>query len=93
MDLDEEELKATRILNGADKSNKKLEIIRSVTNRHFERLDFKDMYDNECSIQESSNIEKSIWVGTNENRMIIKQEDCLEIALYLLNFYKNGELF
>lgn len=70
-----------------------MELIERKTDRGFQRVDFTDMFDNNCSIQESSNIEKSIWIGQDENRMIIKQEDCLTIALYLIEFYKNGELF
>ena len=70
-----------------------MKIKKQDTQRGFQRLDFKDKYDNDCSIQESSNIESSLWIGTNENRMIIDREDCLTIALYLIDFYKNGKLY
>lgn len=63
------------------------------TNRGFQRIDFKDMYDKPSSIQVSSNIDESLWIGTDENRMLINREDCKKVAKYLMKFYKKGILF
>ena len=70
-----------------------IDIKEKDTERGFERVEFKDKYNNDCSIQVSSNIESQLWIGVNENRMLIEQEDCIDIAMYLLRFYYEGKLY
>ena len=56
------------------------------TQRGFRKTDFKDMYNQECSIQQSSNIIPSIWVGVNNDRMILDRKMAREIGNRLVWF-------
>lgn len=42
-----------------------IKYFNNVTNRGFKLIQFKDAYDELCDIQESSNIEPHIWLGTH----------------------------
>ena len=51
-----------------------MKVKRYKTQRGFTRIDFKDKYGIDCSLQESSNVTPSVWLGTNENRMILDKK-------------------
>lgn len=51
------------------------------TERGFERLEFIDSYGEECSIQESSNVDPYIWLGVNQPRCIILCSDAIKQRL------------
>ena len=42
-----------------------MNFIKNITNRGFKLIQFRDSYDELCDIQESSNIEPHIWLGTH----------------------------
>lgn len=42
-----------------------IKYFNNITNRGFKLIQFKDTYDELCDIQESSNIEPHIWLGTH----------------------------
>lgn len=49
-----------------------MKFFSGVTNRGFKLIQFRDDYDELCDIQESSNIEPHIWLGThNPNPKIL----------------------
>lgn len=59
------------------------------TNRGFSIISFKDCYNQECSLQESSSAEESrIWLGVHENRMHLNQEQVKELLPFLQRFVK-----
>lgn len=62
------------------------------TQRGFKRTDFKDCYGANCSIQESSSIEPRIWLGENNNRMILDRKLSWKIANRLLWFTFFGKV-
>lgn len=74
------------------------------TGRNFIRGEFKDLYDNECSVQQSSlATEHAIWLGCNSakfdcnnipygTRMHLTKEMARDLATILLKFATTGEL-
>lgn len=48
------------------------------TCRGFKMLKFKDDYDELCNIQESSNVEPHIWLGTNEAQVKVLASTIVE---------------
>lgn len=69
------------------------EIILSPTERGFLRAEFTDRYDAKCSIQKSSlAFEDCIWLGVNEHRMHLTQEQAAALIPHLRRFVKTGEL-
>lgn len=62
------------------------------TQRGFTRIDFKDLYNQECSIQESSNIIPSIWIGVGTDRMILDRKMARRIGNRLVWFGYGGKI-
>ena len=62
------------------------------TNRGFERINFRDLYGNLCSIQESSNVIETIWLGVDNNRMILDKKLSWKIVIRLLKFILTGKI-
>lgn len=72
------------------------------TPRGFWRLDFKDSYGKECSIQESSiATEDRIWLGMNEGthhlgeclpRMHLTKRQAKQLIKHLTKFVETGKL-
>lgn len=73
------------------------------TGRGFARADFDDLYDNHCSIQESSLATvNAIWLGVHEGsaqydsqtsaRMHLNQEQAAALIPLLERFVKTGRL-
>jgi hypothetical protein len=72
------------------------------TDRGFERIDFKDCYGEECSLQQSSAIEDSdipgasfVWLGANNvsgraDRMHLNKEQVGELVAHLVNWMNTG---
>ena len=57
------------------------------TNRGFKRIDFKDCYEEECSIQESSQaFVTNIWLGKSGNRMLLDKKISWQLVKKLLKF-------
>ena len=69
-----------------------MKIEKHITERGFKKIEFKDMYNYNCSIQESSNVEPSIWVGVSENRMILDKKMARKIGNMLLKFGYFGKI-
>ncbi len=58
-----------------------MKIKKTKTNRGFDRIDFTDRYDNECSIQLSSlATEDAIWFGIDEARPHIMARDAIAMG-------------
>jgi len=63
----------------------------NVADRGFIGYDFKDIYGEACSIQESSlATDDALWLGTDINRMHIDRKLAKEIIQKLKYFYKHG---
>ncbi len=72
------------------------------TSRGFRRTDFLDLYEEKCSLQESSlATDNAIWLGCNEGlhidgeccaRMHLNQEHVLELIPLLQYFVETGKL-
>lgn len=69
-----------------------MKVKRYKTQRGFTRIDFKDKYGIDCSLQESSNVTPSVWLGTNENRMILDKKLAWELGNRLLWFVFFGKV-
>lgn len=69
------------------------------TERGFEVIEFKDIYGNECSLQQSSIAlcEKpgtgAIWFGTDKDRMHIDLKLLKKLLLHLQSWKKNGSFY
>jgi hypothetical protein len=63
------------------------------TERGFAIARFKDRYDIECNIQESSlATEACLWLGTKKDRMHVTQELAAELIPMLQHFVDHGTL-
>jgi hypothetical protein len=63
------------------------------TTRGFEYVEFKDSYDQDCSISKSSSAEGDfIWVGQNDKRMLLSREQVQTLLPTLLRFVNTGDL-
>lgn len=78
-----------------------LVITIGTTQRGFNKMEFKDRYGNECSIQKSSlATEDAIWFGIDTNfdgahvneRMHLTQDMVAQLLPILAHFAENGEL-
>jgi len=64
------------------------------TERGFSRIEFKDRYNFDCSLQASSLAEEAcIWLGVEENRAHLTQEHVKKLLPYLQRFAETGEIF
>ena len=61
------------------------------TRRGFSKESFKDVYNYECSLQESS-VGNNIWLGVHENRMHLNQKLVKKLLPLLINYVETGEL-
>lgn len=75
-----------------------------LTSRGFERIDFTDCYNKDCSLQQSSAIRDSdipgasfIWLGPNDgaytnevDRMHLNREQVSQLVTYLVNWMNTG---
>ena len=62
------------------------------TPRAFRIATFKDRYGETCSIQESSSIVPSIWLGAGSNRMHLSQKMVKNLIPFLTHFVEHGVL-
>jgi hypothetical protein len=70
------------------------------TSRGFELIEFKDIYDEECSLQQSSLAiynppgSSAIWLGVDDNnaRMHLDQAKVRQLILHLQNWLDTGSL-
>ena len=68
-------------------------IIQETTHKGFIRLEFEDLYENQCSLQESSLVtEYAIWFGINNNRMHLTQNQIEQLLPILERFVETGGL-
>ena len=64
-----------------------------LTTRGFIIVEFKDFYNFDCSIQESSlATEDCIWLGVNEKRMHLNREMVQALLPLLFKFVETGGL-
>jgi hypothetical protein len=64
-----------------------------ISPRGFKYADFKDLYGNDCSIQESSlATEDAIWLGLDDSRMHLNREQAEHIVELLQKFIDDGSL-
>ena len=64
-------------------------MIKKTTERGFELYEFEDSYEVKCSLQESSNIIPSIWLGVDNVKPVMLLKDvCIdqEIAVGWVNY-------
>lgn len=58
-----------------------------------QRVSFKDRYDQDCNIQDSSLADEAcIWLGRYGARMHLTQEQAKTLLPYLVNFIENGTI-
>lgn len=63
------------------------------TNRGFRILEFTDLYNTSCSLQESSLVSPdAVWLGCGDNRMHLNQDMARELIYYLNYFQEHGSL-
>lgn len=75
----------------------------TLTSRGFELIEFKDLYDEPCSLQKSSLLEPSIWLGCMNNaqphhitrqivspRMHLSRYQVKSLIMHLQNWLKTG---
>lgn len=60
------------------------------TKRGKSLIEFKDMYDESCSLQEDS--DGSIWLGVDDNRMNLDRDQVKALLPHLQAFVKTGLL-
>jgi hypothetical protein len=69
------------------------------TSRGFEIINFKDRYDKECSLQQSSLADfelpgsSAIWFGRGDERMHIDVKQLKEILPHLKKWVRTGSLY
>jgi len=64
-----------------------------LADRGFYGYEFKDIYGEECSIQESSlATSDALWLGAGENRMHIDKPLAKKLIKFLRYFYRTGKL-
>lgn len=74
------------------------------TERGFQLIKFEDCYNQQCSIQQSSNLKKQIWLGADNvsydekdepynSRACLGRKEAFKIAYRLLVFSITGKLF
>ncbi len=69
------------------------------TYRGFQLIEFNDMCDTKCSIQQSSIAiyeqpgTGAVWIGDNKNRAHLNEEMVKKTIDYLQNWLDTGELF
>lgn len=64
-----------------------------VTPRGFKIVSFKDLNQQDCSLQESSlATDNAIWLGADDARMHINQELAEELIIHLQKFIDHGTL-
>jgi hypothetical protein len=63
------------------------------TEHGFDIIEFLDRYNNRCSLQKSSlATEDCIWLGVNESRMHLTQDQVKALLPYLQRFVDTGEI-
>jgi hypothetical protein len=77
----------------AEHGDDELNIEWKVTGRGFMVGDFRDLYGQECSIQESSSAEYyAIWIGVGGCRMHLTNAQAKDLAAVLGKFAEDGNL-
>lgn len=63
------------------------------TPRGFSVVEFTDSFNTKCSIQEASSASESrIWLGVENHRMLLSQEEVKSLMPILQSFVETGEL-
>lgn len=81
-----------------------MHLIKTRTERGFQIIQFEDCYKQQCSIQQSSNLKKQIWLGADEvsydekdepynSRACLGRKEAFKIAFRLFVFFVTGKLF
>ena len=60
------------------------------TERGFDIAEFKDTYQQDCSVQVSSCVEPRLWVGCGDDRMHLSPIQCLALAEALREWAKDN---
>jgi len=74
------------------------------TERGFQLIEFEDCYQQQCSIQQSSNLKKQIWLGADNvsyddkdepynSRACLGRRESFKVGLRLIIFAITGKLF
>lgn len=74
------------------------------TERGFQVIEFEDCYQQQCSIQQSSNLKKQIWLGADNvsydekdepynSRACLGRKEAFKVAFRLMVFSITGKLF
>lgn len=74
------------------------------TERGFQIIKFEDCYQQQCSIQQSSNLKKQIWLGADNvsydekdepynSRACLGRKEAFKVAFRLFVFSLTGKLF
>jgi hypothetical protein len=66
------------------------------TQRGFQKIEFLDLYDNWCSLQQSSFAKydtpgtSAVWLGQSTQRMHLDRDQVQNLVKYLQNWLDNG---
>lgn len=83
----------TNLNDLAEHGDEELTIVWKATGRGFMLGDFRDLYGQECSIQESSSAEYyAIWLGVSGCRMHLTNGQAAALAAVLMQFAQDGGL-
>lgn len=64
------------------------------TSRGFGRIEFKDYYNGDCALQNSSlNSPHCVWLGTDRNMMHLTKKMAADLIPQLRYFVKHGEIY
>jgi hypothetical protein len=67
---------------------------KKYTFRGFQVIEFQDRYRQKCSVQISGNCSlTSLWLGVDENRMLLEKKDLKELVKVLNLFIEKEKLF
>lgn len=70
----------------------KTKLLTDMSPRGFAIVNFNDLYQEKCSIQDSSNGEhKAIWIGVNSSRMHLTQDMVKQLLPFLQEFADKGD--
>lgn len=70
-------------MSDVEKNDTKTEWQTSTTSRGFNIVRFTDAYGADCSVQESSSVLPSLWIGTGDDRMHLRADDVERLIVVL----------
>jgi hypothetical protein len=92
-DLNELAIEAAQLTPAARRAAMQVPMTKSLSNRGFGYIRFRDRYWQRCRVSESSlATEACVWVGEDDNCMHLTQAQAADLAVLLAHFGSTGEL-